>query len=58
MLAQLGYQITATDYGASPPITWGDRVAGVDLNSCLPFRSATFDTVTLGISEQVFCNVV
>lgn len=47
MLAKLGFVVTATDYGPPPPMQGVDRVAGVDLNSFLPFRSATFDAVNL-----------
>ncbi len=47
MLAKLGFQVIATDYGA-PPARAGDRrVGGVDLNAYLPFRSASFDGVDL-----------
>jgi SAM-dependent methyltransferase len=48
MLATLGFQVIATDYGAPPPMSTGIvRVGGVDLNDFLPFRSATFDAVDL-----------
>ena len=47
MLADLGFRVTATDYGAPPPMAGVDRVAGVDLNSFLPFRSATFAAVNV-----------
>jgi SAM-dependent methyltransferase len=47
MLAKLGYLVTATDYGAPPPMSGVDRVAGVDLNSFLPFRAGIFDAVNL-----------
>jgi SAM-dependent methyltransferase len=47
MLERLGYHVTATDYGWLPPMAGVERVTGVDLNSFLPFRSATFDAVNL-----------
>ncbi len=47
-LAKLGYRVIATDYGVPPPMPDGIlRVAGVDLNGFLPFRSASFDAVNL-----------
>jgi len=47
-LAKLGFRVTATDYSSPPPMSDGvARVGGVDLNSFLPFRSATFDGVDL-----------
>src|SRR5215475_14083694 len=33
MLAKLGYQVVATDYGPPPPMNGVARVAGVDLNA-------------------------
>jgi SAM-dependent methyltransferase len=47
MLAQLGYQVIATDYGTPPPVNGVTRVAGVDLNCFLPFQPASFDAVDL-----------
>jgi SAM-dependent methyltransferase len=47
MLAKLGYHVVATNYGAPPALAGDRRVAGVDLNACLPFRSASFDGVDL-----------
>ena len=47
MLAKLGYHVVATNYGAPPALAGDRRVGGVDLNACLPFRSASFDTVDL-----------
>src|SRR5215475_10495446 len=47
MLANLGYQVVATDYGPPPPMNGVARVAGVDLNAFLPFQSASFDAVDL-----------
>ena len=47
MLAKLGYQVIATDYGAPPALAGDRRVGGVDLNAYLPFRSASFDGVDL-----------
>jgi 2-polyprenyl-3-methyl-5-hydroxy-6-metoxy-1,4-benzoquinol methylase len=47
-LAQLGFQVVATDYGVPGPISNGiARVGGVDLNCFLPFQSARFDGVDL-----------
>ena len=47
-LAKLGFRVTAADYSSPPPMSdGGARVGGVDLNSFLPFRSATFDGVDL-----------
>jgi 2-polyprenyl-3-methyl-5-hydroxy-6-metoxy-1,4-benzoquinol methylase len=48
MLARLGYKVIATDYSVPPAMTPGiGRVAGVDLNAFLPFRTASFDAVDL-----------
>jgi len=47
MLARQGYRVVATDYGLQRPMNGVTRVAGVDLNSCLPFQSASFDAVDL-----------
>lgn len=47
MLAKLGSYVVATDYGAPPALAGDRRVGGVDLNACLPFRSACFDGVDL-----------
>ena len=48
MLARLGYKVIATDYSPPPAMTPGiERVAGVDLNAFLPFRTASFDAVDL-----------
>lgn len=47
MLARQGYQVVATDYGPQRPMRGVARVAGVDLNSFLPFRAASFDAVDL-----------
>ena len=47
MLAKLGYQVVATDFGAPPALAGPLRVGGVDLNAYLPFRSASFDAVDL-----------
>jgi len=48
MLASLGFAVVATDYGSPPPMPNGiKRVAGVDLNEFLPFRSGSFDAVNL-----------
>jgi SAM-dependent methyltransferase len=48
MLAQLGFQVIATDYGVPRPMSNGiARVADVDLNCFLPFQSASFDGVDL-----------
>lgn len=48
MLAQLGFQVVATDYGVPRPMSNGiARVGGVDLNCFLPFQSASFDGVDL-----------
>lgn len=47
MLARQGYRVVATDYGLQRPMKGVTRVAGVDLNSCLPFQSASFDAVNL-----------
>jgi len=47
MLARQGYRVVATDYGLLRPMHGVTRVAGVDLNSFLPFRSASFDAVDL-----------
>ncbi|MGH7816740.1 MAG: class I SAM-dependent methyltransferase [Candidatus Binatia bacterium] len=47
MLAKLGYQVVATDYGPPPPMNGVARLAGVDLNFFLPFQSASFDAVDL-----------
>ena len=47
MLAKLGYRVVATDFGPPPPMKGVARVAGVDLNSFLPFQSASFDAVDL-----------
>lgn len=47
-LREKGYSVVATEY-TQPPFL-GDsilRVGGVDLNECLPFRSASFDGVNL-----------
>jgi len=48
MLAEKSFIIVATDY--SPPPFLDDRiqrVSGVDLNECLPFRGAIFDGVNM-----------
>jgi SAM-dependent methyltransferase len=47
-LAQLGFEVVATGYSPPPPMS-GEilRVAGVDLNCLLPFRTASFDGVDL-----------
>jgi 2-polyprenyl-3-methyl-5-hydroxy-6-metoxy-1,4-benzoquinol methylase len=46
MLAQLGFQVVATDYGVPRPISNG--FARVSISTCfLPFRSASFDGVDL-----------
>lgn len=45
MLAQLGFQVVATDYGVPPALAGSLRVAGVDLNALLPFRAGSFDAV-------------
>lgn len=48
MLARHGYKVVATDYVRPPALTDGvERVAGVDLNAYLPFRTASFDAVDL-----------
>lgn len=48
MLARHGYKVVATDYYRPPTLADGvERVAGVDLNAYLPFRSASFDAVDL-----------
>jgi SAM-dependent methyltransferase len=47
MLGKLGYYVVATDYCAPPALAGDRRVAGVDLNAPLPFRSASFDAVDL-----------
>jgi SAM-dependent methyltransferase len=48
MLARQGFQVTATNYTVPPPMPHGiHRVAGVDLNAFLPFKSASFDAVNL-----------
>ena len=47
MLARLGYRVVATDYGPPAALNGVARVAGVDLNSFLPFQSASFDGVDL-----------
>jgi len=47
-LAERGFKVVATEYGVPPGV--GDhirRVAGVDLNDCLPFRASSFDAVNL-----------
>lgn len=48
MLASLGFQVVATNYGR-PPAMDGPirRVGGVDLNEPLSFKDATFDGVNL-----------
>jgi len=45
MLARQGYRVVATEYGPQRPMNGVTRVAGVDLNSFLPFRLASFDAV-------------
>lgn len=48
VLAQRGFSVVATEYVIPPDL--GDdvaRVGGVDLNECLPFKSACFDGVNL-----------
>jgi len=47
MLARQGFRVIATDYGRQRQMTNVTRVAGVDLNSFLPFRAAGFDAVDL-----------
>ena len=47
MLTSHGFEVVATDYTPPPPIQGVKRVAGVDLNEYLPFRSATFNGVNL-----------
>ena len=47
MLTSHGFEVVATDYTPPPPIQGIHRVAGVDLNEYLPFRSATFNGVNL-----------
>jgi 2-polyprenyl-3-methyl-5-hydroxy-6-metoxy-1,4-benzoquinol methylase len=48
MLAKLGFQVVATDYGVPRPMSNGiARVGGVDLNCFLPFQSVSFDGVDL-----------
>lgn len=47
MLAKLGFQVVATDYGEPPLMHGVQRVSGVDLNSFLPFHSESFDAVEL-----------
>lgn len=47
MLTSHGFEVVATDYTPPPPIQGINRVAGVDLNEYLPFRSATFNGVNL-----------
>ncbi len=47
MLAQQAFRVIATDYGLQRPMKNVTRVTGVDLNSFLPFRSASFDAVDL-----------
>jgi SAM-dependent methyltransferase len=47
MLAKLGYQVIATEYGVPPALAGDRRVGGVDLNALLPFRTASFDAVDL-----------
>lgn len=48
MLARLGYKVVATDYGIMRDMGPGiARIAGVDLNAFLPFRSASFDAIDL-----------
>jgi SAM-dependent methyltransferase len=48
MLAKLGFQVVATDYGVPRPMANGiARVRGGDLNCFLPFQSASFDGVDL-----------
>ena len=45
---EMGYKVIATDYPPPPAMTPGiERVAGVDLNAFLPFRTASFDAVDL-----------
>jgi len=47
MLAKPGYHIVATDYGVPAAMAGDRRVAGVDLNTGLLFRSASFNGVDL-----------
>ena len=48
MLARQGYKVVATDYYPPPELAAGvERVAGVNLNAFLPFRTASFDAVDL-----------
>ena len=47
MLARQGFEVVATDYGPQRPMNGVARVAGVDLNSFLPFQTASFDAVDL-----------
>ena len=46
-LARQGFRVIATDYGLQQPMNGVTRVAGVDLNAFLPFRTASFDAVDL-----------
>ena len=47
MLTSHGFEVVATDYTPPPSIQGIHRVAGVDLNEYLPFRSAAFNGVNL-----------
>jgi SAM-dependent methyltransferase len=48
LLAQMGFQVIATNYGVPRPMSNGiARVGDVDLNCFLPFQSASFDGVDL-----------
>jgi len=48
LLAGQGFGVIATDYLPPPPMPNGiRRVAGVDLNAFLPFKSGSFDAVNL-----------
>lgn len=48
MLASLGFEVVATNYGELPALPNGIKlVGGVDLNEFLPFQSGKFDAVNL-----------
>lgn len=47
MLASYKFEVVATDYTPPPPIQGIHRVAGVDLNEYLPFKSGAFNGVNL-----------
>lgn len=47
LLAGFGYRVVATEYGVPPAMPGVAQVGGVDLNSLLPFKRASFDAVDI-----------